>query len=386
MPPGRRWRALAVVAAVLVAHAALVLAPRSPVPSAAAVAVATARPVLTLVPVLAQVDKEPVPRAAEREDKEPIAPQDKATGRGDAVPAPSFLESDVQGWRAASAAASPAASAASAVGGAMAQTGPAAAASSGAAESSSAAASAVPLPGEMFDVDSSVVAEGDAPPPVYLPQLPGSARLTYTMRRGPLEGEAHLHWHTDGARYRLEFRSRSGAQPLADQVSQGVIDRHGVAPERFVDRRRRRAAQAANFLRDEGRIVFSGNAAEYRAWPGAQDRLGWILQLVGIHEAAAAAGQTAPAELSFFVVGARGGAGNWTFRLQGREQVDTPMGPVQALWLRREPDRLEDLRADIWLDPARGHWPVRLRLTPLRGGLPLELTLAAEPAQWTMAP
>lgn len=375
MPPGRRWRALAVVAVVLAAHAALLLGQRPPRPAAPATAVTAVPQVLTLVPVVVQADKAPAQPAAEREDSEPTAPRtDAAAGRGGEVPVPSFLDSDDAHRRAASAVASPAAPVASAAVSEMPQTEPVAA-------PADAAASAEPSPAQAIDAESAVVTEGDTPPPVYLPLLPGSTQLKYMLRRGSLEGEAQLHWYTDGARYRLEFRSRSGALPLTDQISYGVIDRHGVAPERFVDRRQRRAAQAANFLRDEGRIVFSGHMAEYRAWRGAQDRLGWILQLVGIHEAAAAAGQAPPTELSFFVVGARGGAGTWTFRLQGREQVDTPMGPVQALWLRREPDRLEDLRVDVWLDPARAHWPVRLRLTPLRGGQPLELTLAAEPAQ-----
>lgn len=376
MPPGRRWRALVVVAAVLVAHAELLLRQPAPVPVAPAAATTTSRQVLTLVQVAVRAAPAPPQPAAQREDSAPKIPPAKVALRSGAVPVPSFPDSVVAGRRAASAVASPAAPAESAAVGALSQGDPAADARAGA------TAPDEPRPGQVIDADGEVADEGDegAAPPVYLPLLPGTSQLKYALRRGSLEGEALLHWYTDGARYRLEFRSRSGALPLTDQISDGVIDRHGVAPERFVDRRRRRAAQAANFLRDEGRIVFSGSAAEYRAWPGAQDRLGWILQLVGVHEAAAAAGQAAPAELSFFVVGARGGAGNWTFRRQGHERVDTPMGPVQALWLRREPDRLEDLRADVWLDPARGHWPVRLRLTPLRGGPPLELTLAAEPA------
>ena len=373
MPAGRRIRAAAAVAAVVAVHAALVLPGEHPTPAAPRNAQRGALTVVSVVSVTVRPDA-PLPPESSAPATEPVAQsaQPPAVAAG-AQSDPLRPDSDVPGWRGTGAGGP--LSAASAGRSDPVASGPATDPGMSAATGASTESSA----SEVFDAESAASGEGDTPPPLYQPQLPGSAQLTYALRRGQLQGEARLSWYTDGARYRLEFRSRSGALPLADQVSEGVIDRHGVAPERFVDRRRRRAAQAANFLRDEGRIVYSGNSAEHRAWPGAQDRLGWILQLVGIHEAAAAAGQAAPAELSFFVVGARGGAGNWTFRLRGREQVDTPMGPVQALWLRREPDRLEDLRVDVWLDPARGHWPVRLRLTPLRGGPPLELTLAAEP-------
>jgi len=35
---------------------------------------------------------------------------------------------------------------------------------------------------------------------------------------------------------------------------------------------------------------------------------------------------------------------------------------------RREPSRPEGLRVEVWLDPARGHWPVQLRFTAQRSG------------------
>jgi hypothetical protein len=42
---------------------------------------------------------------------------------------------------------------------------------------------------------------------------------------------------------------------------------------------------------------------------------------------------------------------------------------------------LRDQRVEAWLDPARGHWPVKLRFTPVLGGPPLELLLEGEPAK-----
>jgi hypothetical protein len=213
------------------------------------------------------------------------------------------------------------------------------------------------------------------PPPRYRTQLPGAAELVYRVQRGPLRGEARLQWAPEADRYQLRFEALAQGRPLIEQHSQGGLSPQGLLPERFTDKRRGRGPQAALFDREAGRIRFSGRPLELPAWPGAQDRLGWVVQLAGIYAAAV----EPPAEVRLFVVGARGGAGPWVFRLQGREALTTPQGLVEALHLRREPEISADQRIEVWLDPARGHWPVRLRFTPIRGGPPFEWWLQAGP-------
>jgi hypothetical protein len=46
----------------------------------------------------------------------------------------------------------------------------------------------------------------------------------------------------------------------------------------------------------------------------------------------------------------------------------------------REPAHPYDIRVEVWLDPARGHWPLRLRQTQVPGGEPLEWILRDDPA------
>ena len=60
-------------------------------------------------------------------------------------------------------------------------------------------------------------------------------------------------------------------------------------------------------------------------------------------------------------------------------QVAGPIGTGLAAvqhW-RHEPAQAEGQRVELWLDPAQGHWPVRLRLTSLRTGERFELQLLA---------
>lgn len=257
------------------------------------------------------------------------------------------------------------------------QAAPSAPAASTAAASS---AASEPAPSAPEEPETEFAGAGtDRPPPLYATQLPPAVQLRYLLRRGPAQGEATLDWQPEAGRYTLQFEASLRGLWLMQQRSSGQIDANGLAPERFTDRRRGRGQPSATFDREAGRIRFSGPPVDYPAWPGAQDRLAWVVQLAGIYRAAQAAGHEPLPRVTLFVTGARGGAGLWTFELQGREAIQGPLGTVDTLYLRREPERLEDLRVEAWLDPARGHWPVRLRLTPLRGGPPLEWWLASEP-------
>lgn len=234
------------------------------------------------------------------------------------------------------------------------------------------------------DGDEAPIAAGETAPPVYATRLPGDASLRYRLQRGALSGDAALVWRSDGERYTLDFEARGGAvsgRALIEQHSQGSLDAGGLAPERFADRRRGRGPQSAQFDRAAGAVRFSGPSHTYPAWPGAQDRLGWIVQLAAIQAAAVQQPPDEPlAEVVLFVVGARGGAGWWTFRRIGREPVVLPSGEtVQAWHFERRPAVPRDLHVEAWLDPARGFWPVRLRWRPALGGPPLELLLSADP-------
>lgn len=229
-------------------------------------------------------------------------------------------------------------------------------------------------------------AEG-APPPVYATRMPLPALLRYRVLStpggaaaapAPLVGEARLLLRHDGQRYTLQLDAQAGGRPLIEQQSIGGFDSAGFAPERFTDRRRGRGWRAANFRRDIGRIGFSGPRIDYPLLPGTQDRLSAVAQLAAI--VAAAPDTAAAGELRVFVADARGWAELWRWRAEGSETVDTPLGPLTLARWRREPERPEGLRVEAWLDPARGHWPARLRYTLLRNGQVLDLLLAAEPA------
>ena len=254
------------------------------------------------------------------------------------------------------------------------------------------------LPAE--DAPLPPVAPG-TPPPLYATRLPAATTLRYQLHDYGRVGEAQLHWQPDGQRYALQFTGVASrpapspegvgaspaaaarhpaalSHPLIEQTSEGALDPNGLAPDRFTDRRRGRGVGAANFRRDRDRIEFSGPAIAYPAWPGAQDRLSWLVQLVAIAAAQAGAGAaatSAPAALALFVVDARGGGELWRFDDLGPALADTAQGPVPAHHWRHLPLRPEGQQVDVWLDPARGHWPAQMRFSAGRSAARFELRL-----------
>lgn len=216
------------------------------------------------------------------------------------------------------------------------------------------------------------------PPPIYATVTPAPVNWRYAMTIGvgpaARSGTASLSWQHDGQRYRLALAGEDRGAPLITQESTGVFDAAGIAPERFVDQRRSRRQRSANFQRDSGRITFSGPRIEQPAWPGVQDRLVWIAQLAAIAQAAGGV----PPEVTLLVVDARGTADRWTFKPDGAEPITTGMGTTPTVKVLRESPRLQDWRVEAWLDPQRGYWPARLRMSLPRSGAVLELALLAD--------
>lgn len=209
--------------------------------------------------------------------------------------------------------------------------------------------------------------------PVYATRLPPAGTWRYQLTRGIASGDALLSWSpTEQQRYELKLEGSIAGISVLDWVSSGAIDGAGIAPDRFVIRRRGRDSQAANFQRDAAKITFSGPTHELPLIAGVQDRLTWMLQLPGVIEAAPQR-FGAGASVVLMVIGARGGADVWTFNVIGTERV----GEIAALKLVREARKPRDVRVDVWLDPARGHIPVRALLTQAEGGPALELQLHA---------
>ena len=213
--------------------------------------------------------------------------------------------------------------------------------------------------------------------PVYPTRIPPAFSLRYDMSRGAISGLGTLAWTHEASGYSLRLEGTVPLLgPLLLQHSAGSFDAHGLAPERFTDQRRGRAELAANFMRQAGKITFSGSTVEVPLLPGTQDRVSWMVQLAAIAQADPGRVKVGQ-KLTLHVVGARGDANAWSFMSSGLQPVRVGGRTLEAVKLVREPRKPHDTLVEVWLDPARHHLPVRARLTEGRGGEALELVLQA---------
>lgn len=214
--------------------------------------------------------------------------------------------------------------------------------------------------------------------PQYRTEIPPAMTLHYHMHRGALRGTGELTWRPGAKGYVARLEGRIAGFSILTWVSEGGFDAAGLAPVRYTDKRRGKSELAANFQRGAGKITFSGPSTEYPLLPGSQDRMSWMIQIAAIASADPKRLSTG-ARLAMYVVGARGDADVWSFKVQGTEEVATGDSPVQAIKLVREPRKPHDTRVEVWLAPSLHYLPVRARL--VSEGSALELLMqSAQPA------
>jgi hypothetical protein len=202
------------------------------------------------------------------------------------------------------------------------------------------------------------------PPPV---RLPAPTRLAYDVsgqaKKLSYSARAELLWQHDGSHYEARQEVSLFLLGSRSQKSVGQITPQGLAPERFSDRAR--SEQAAHFDQAKGRVTFSANTPEAAVGPGAQDRLSIFIQL-GALLAGDPERFTPGTQITLTTVSARS-ADRWTFTVEGPETLELPAGSTPTLKLQRLPRRDYDQKAELWVAPALGYLPVRIKLTQANG-------------------
>ena len=194
--------------------------------------------------------------------------------------------------------------------------------------------------------------------------VPASLNLQYDVssNKFPFRLNAELGWQQDGASYdaKLSF----GAFGLRRvQTSRGQIASDGLAPLRFSDKYR--SEVAAHFVREKGKVTFSANTPDAPLLAGAQDRLSVVLQL-----AAMVAGDperfVRASTITLQIIGPRD-VDIWLFTVEEDETLSLPGGPQATRKLVRNPRREFDQKVELWLAPALGYLPARIRITEANG-------------------
>jgi hypothetical protein len=196
--------------------------------------------------------------------------------------------------------------------------------------------------------------------------LPPSADLAYDLaaqQRGfGLKGEASITWRAGDGKYDVNVEARVPLiGKLTEYRSHGAVDRYGLAPAEFYEKRYRKDATTAVFDRKAKIITLPEASAPVPLKGGEQDRASVTWQLASVARAAGEARFKPGSEWTFVVAGRRD-VEPWTFKVVRREKIQTGMGELDTLLVTREPragGRSEGI--DIWLAPGQEWYPVKLR-------------------------
>lgn len=194
--------------------------------------------------------------------------------------------------------------------------------------------------------------------------------LSGTSKGVRYTASANISWKHQDNSYQLHHEIQAFVFGKRSQTSVGQVGARGLLPTRFGDQFRQE--QAAHFDRTKGLLIYSANTPSQAIEEGAQDRVSLFVQLAGAlagTPALRAEGQ----HFNFQVVSAKQ-AEVWTFAVLGTEKIKLPLGDVDSLKLHRLPRNEYDQKIDIWLSPAHGFLPARIRIIQANGDV-IEETL-----------
>lgn len=207
-------------------------------------------------------------------------------------------------------------------------------------------------------------------------KVPAPVRLKYQVQANkfPYRLGAELLWQQSGEQYEARLEISAFGQARV-QTSRGQITPQGLAPLRFSDKFR--SEVAAHFNRAQGKVTFSANTPDVALLAGAQDRLSVLVQLAAM---LASAPQRYPpgSTITIQTIGPRA-ADSWQFTVGDAETLNLPGGQQATLKLLRNPREAFDQKVEVWLAPALGYLPARIRITEANGDYVDQQWLASEP-------
>jgi hypothetical protein len=208
--------------------------------------------------------------------------------------------------------------------------------------------------------------------------VPGSLRIRYAIRGRigilPYSANGLLQWVQDGQTYDSRMEVHLFLLGSRVQISRGRITPAGLQPLYFNDRVHN--DRTVEFDYAKAMIRFSEGTPPTPLPPGAQDALSVFMQLGSL---VAAAPQRYPAgtELIWPVMSIYG-PDTLRFVVAGEEKLHLPGGEQTTLKLTRAATKPDEPNAELWLAPALGWLPARIRLYQDNGDFVDQLWRASE--------
>ena len=196
--------------------------------------------------------------------------------------------------------------------------------------------------------------------------IPPSADLSYavsTQYNGlNINGNSSIQWKADKQSYTLQTETRVGLLgKIMEATSSGQVGPKGLMPEKYVEKRLRKASMATIFNRVEDTIAYPSGSTS-KMMDMTQDRSSIVWQLASV----------ARANPDKFIMNS-----SWTFNVAGSSktspwvskvvkigELSTPMGQIKTVQLTRQDGGQQ---TSVWLAPGNNWYPVQILLIEKNG-------------------
>lgn len=201
--------------------------------------------------------------------------------------------------------------------------------------------------------------------------LPPSAKLAYTVSAShkglKIGGHTDVVWRADGHSYQAVLSTRVVlVGTILEERSSGRVGKHGLQPQEFTEKRLRKPATGVRFDHANARAVFSPAQTQAAFKGRAQDKASALWQLIAM--ARSNPNDFQQGSTWKMPVAGRGKMQTWTFEVMGTDTLDTPLGKLETIQVKKLPrhaDRTDEIV--MWLAPAQEWYPVKLRYTEDNG-------------------
>lgn len=212
----------------------------------------------------------------------------------------------------------------------------------------------------------------------FINQLAKTTTLSYQVssNRFPFWLTGELLWQNQETRY-LASLGYSLLGQQRRQTSSGLIGPIGLMPQRFTDHRSGKDLLVV-LDHTRGQATLPHHALAINLLPGAQDRLSVLMQLGALVASRPAAFKPGH-HVSMQTVGVSAEA-VWTWTLLAHENLTLPGGPQATMKWVRQPSTPAVQQLEVWLAPALGYLPARIRITEPDGTYVDQQWRSSEPA------
>ena len=227
-----------------------------------------------------------------------------------------------------------------------------------------AAETSLPIPQATSPASNALTAKtGDFPPNTQINyKLVGQERGLIYNASGSLKWQVQAANDKGAPRaYEAELQVRAFLMGSRVWRSTGSLTDNGLAPLRYSDRWR--GERAAHFETASQKISFSGNMPSAPLQAGAQDQVSLFIQMA----AAVTAKNYEPGSQLMVQTATARDAVNWTLTFQSTEEIVVDGKQLETQRWVCLPRGKYDSQIELWLSPAHGGLPLRIKISQVNG-------------------